>query len=66
MSDGVSEIAEYDLKGSLDTVGSLYPTIVDASDRIIDGQHRLKVDPNWPSIDRWMSQWTSRHDTNMT
>lgn len=48
MSDAVGEIAEYDLKRSVDAVGYLYPTIVDKHDRIIDGQHRLKADPNWP------------------
>jgi len=48
MSDQVSETVEYDLQASLDAVGYLYPTIVDKHDRIIDGQHRLKVDPEWP------------------
>ena len=48
MNDGGGENIEYDLKCSLDAVGYLYPTIVDKHNRIIDGQHRLKVDPNWP------------------
>ena len=48
MSDEVSEIVEYNLEASLDAVGYLYPTIVDKHDRIIDGEHRLKVDPKWP------------------
>ena len=38
----------YDLKASTEVVGYLYLTIVDKHDRIIDGQHHLKIDPKWP------------------
>jgi len=39
---------DYNIRTSTKAVGYLYPTIVDKHDRIIDGQHRLKVDPDWP------------------
>jgi len=37
-----------DLKSSLKKVGSLYPILEDYYGNIIDGQHRLKADKNWP------------------
>jgi len=39
---------KYDMKASLKEVGVLYPAIADAKGRIIDGIHRLAVDPRWP------------------
>jgi len=35
-------------EASLKEVGVLYPAIADAKGRIIDGIHRLAVDPRWP------------------
>jgi len=39
---------EYDIKASIPTVGYLYPILTDTYGNVIDGFHRLKVDPNWP------------------
>lgn len=41
---------EYDLKKSVDGVGKLVPILRDAQGNIIDGFHRLEVDPKWPSL----------------
>jgi len=41
---------QYDLKASLKEIGVLYPAIADAEGRIIDGIHRLAVDPRWPIV----------------
>jgi len=42
------EIVE-SLKGSAAKVGHLYPVLVDASGNTIDGFHRRKANPNWPT-----------------
>jgi len=47
---------DYDLKKSTKTIGSLYPVLVDAAGKVIDGVHRLEADTNWrrevhPEID---------------
>jgi len=39
-----------DLKASSERVGRLYPVLVDRHGNIIDGQHRLTADENWPKI----------------
>lgn len=39
-----------ELKESYEKFGSLYPVLVDGQGKIIDGYHRRRVDPNWPSI----------------
>jgi len=44
----MTEDSEYDLKQSLKEIGVLYPVLADAEGRIIDGKHRLAVDPKWP------------------
>lgn len=36
-----------DLKRSMEKVGQIYPVLVDASGRIVDGFHRKSVDPDW-------------------
>jgi|GEM_PF-5029414 len=41
---------EYDLKESSEKLGPLVPIIKDAFGNIIDGFHRYKIDPDWPSI----------------
>ncbi|MHA1631598.1 MAG: hypothetical protein ACTSXC_02130 [Candidatus Freyarchaeota archaeon] len=41
---------EYRLEDSRKGVGPLYPVLEDPYGNIIDGRHRRKVDPNWPSI----------------
>ena len=41
---------ERGLKGSEDTIGQIYPVIRGADGRVIDGFHRLDVDPNWKSV----------------
>lgn len=40
----------YDLAKSVLGLGKLYPVLKDAHGNVIDGFHRLAVDPNWPSI----------------
>ena len=42
--------AEYRLEDSRNGIGPLYPVLLDPHDNIIDGRHRRKVDPKWPSI----------------
>jgi len=39
-----------DLKASSERVGRLYPVLLDRHGNIIDGQHRLTADKNWPKI----------------
>lgn len=39
-----------DLKSSAHKVGKLYPVLEDFYGNIIDGQHRLRVDKDWPKI----------------
>ena len=39
-----------DLKHSSKIVGKLYPVLLDADGNIIDGQHRLAADSNWPAV----------------
>jgi len=39
-----------DLKASSERVGRLYPVLLDRHGNIIDGQHRLAADENWPKI----------------
>ena len=39
-----------DLKVSANRVGKLYPILLDKQGNVLDGSHRLKVDPNWPKM----------------
>ena len=39
-----------DLRKSTRAVGQLYPVLRDSSGKVIDGFHRLDVDPDWKSI----------------
>jgi hypothetical protein len=39
-------MSEYDLKKS-EKIGQLYPVLLDAKGNVIDGFHRLEVNPNW-------------------
>jgi len=39
-----------DLKASSERVGRLYPILLDRYGNVIDGQHRLAVDKNWPKM----------------
>jgi len=39
-----------DLKASSERVGRLYPVLLDRNGNVIDGQHRLTADENWPKI----------------
>jgi len=41
---------DYDLKASVQKVGHLYPVLTDSFGNVIDGFHRLDVDPNWPKV----------------
>jgi hypothetical protein len=41
---------EEDLRKSKDQIGPIYPVILDADGNVIDGFHRLKADPNWPTL----------------
>lgn len=38
------------IKKSKETVGELYPILLDANDQIIDGQHRKEANPDWKTI----------------
>jgi hypothetical protein len=42
----MDQVSEYDLEKSK-KIGQLYPVLVDAKGNVIDGFHRLEVDPNW-------------------
>jgi hypothetical protein len=68
-------MSEYDLKKS-EKIGQLYPVLVDAKGNVIDGFHRLEVDPKWrrekiPEIDteekllvaRCVANWHRRQVT---
>jgi DNA modification methylase len=39
-----------ELKKSYEKFGALYPVLVDKNGNVIDGKHRRRVDPNWPSM----------------
>lgn len=39
-----------DLRHSSKIVGKLYPVLLDADGNIIDGQHRLVADSDWPAV----------------
>lgn len=39
---------QMNLKQSREVVGYLYPVLVDARGRVIDGHHRIRADPKWP------------------
>lgn len=39
-----------DLRHSSKIVGKLYPVLLDADGNIIDGQHRLAADSDWPAV----------------
>jgi len=39
-----------DLKLSSKRIGKLYPVLLDKDGNIIDGQHRLAADADWPSV----------------
>lgn len=41
---------QYNLKESVEGIGKLVPVLKDAQGNIIDGFHRQKIDPNWPSV----------------
>ncbi|MGA3060800.1 MAG: ParB/RepB/Spo0J family partition protein [Candidatus Bathyarchaeia archaeon] len=40
-----------ELRRTSSVVGRLYPVIVDSHGRVIDGEHRLKADPNWFKVE---------------
>lgn len=39
-------LIEYNLAESMESIGQLYPVLVDAYGNVIDGFHRLKINPN--------------------
>lgn len=39
-----------EIRNSYEKVGALSPVLVAANGRIIDGRHRLEVDPDWPQM----------------
>jgi len=39
-----------ELRRSKETLGPVYPVILSETGEVIDGLHRLKVDPNWPKV----------------
>lgn len=40
----------YDLKLSAEKLGKLCPVLLDKHGRVIDGNHRMKLDPKWPTV----------------
>jgi hypothetical protein len=46
--DEASESDEYFIARSVGQIGYLYPVLKDAQGNVIDGVHRLSVDPKWP------------------
>jgi hypothetical protein len=46
----VSTDEEYDLKASIESLGQLYPILLDAHGHVIDGFHRQKVNPKGPVL----------------
>lgn len=45
----MSSDLDYNLKKTI-RIGQLYPVLLDVKGNIIDGKHRMEVDPNWKSI----------------
>ena len=45
----MSSDLDYDLKKTI-RIGQLYPVLLDVKGNIIDGKHRMEVDPNWKSV----------------
>lgn len=41
---------EYDIRQSEKDVGQLYPVLIDKKGRVIDGLHRLNIDPSWRTV----------------
>lgn len=50
LGEATEEISASDLRLSSKKVGKLYPVLLDKDGNIIDGQHRLAVDADWPSV----------------
>ena len=46
----VKEVEISDLRLSANTVGKLYPVLLDRDGNVIDGKHRLAADESWPKI----------------
>jgi len=40
----------YDLKLSVEKLGKLCPVLLDKNGHVIDGNHRMKLDPKWPTV----------------
>ena len=40
----------YDLKLSAEKLGKLCPVLLDKNGRVIDGMHRMELDPKWPTL----------------
>jgi len=47
-AEGVQSSDEYFIAKSVQQIGYLYPILKDAHGNVIDGYHRLNIDPNWP------------------
>lgn len=48
--EATEESSASDLRLSSKKIGKLYPVLLDRDGNIIDGQHRLAADANWPSM----------------
>lgn len=44
----MSEELDYDLATSEDIIGAIYPVLKSPDGEVLDGLHRLNVDPKWP------------------
>jgi ParB-like chromosome segregation protein Spo0J len=42
---------EYDIRKSMEKIGSLYPILKSLDGKIIDGMHRKNADKNWPEVE---------------
>jgi len=40
----------YDLSKSVEKLGKLCPVLLDKNGHVIDGNHRMKLDPKWPTV----------------
>jgi len=50
------------LRASKLKVGPIYPVLVDKEGEVIDGEHRLAADPNWP---KWKLTWVDTEELRL-
>jgi len=50
------------LRASKLKIGPIYPVLVDKEGEVIDGEHRLAADPNWP---KWKLTWVDTEELRL-